>query len=65
MKEKVGNAKVKKPIDARRVYGGVLYFNPSDSALFVSKYAFNFANKWAYVFIACIIAYPLLVFLPT
>ena len=65
MREKLGAVKLQQPIDARRVYGGVLYFNPSDSALFVSKYMFNFANRWAYVFIACIIAYPLLVFLPT
>lgn len=65
IKERFGDARIQKPVDASRVYGGVLYFNPNDSALFVSKYVFNFANKWAYVFIACIIAYPLLVFLPT
>jgi uncharacterized membrane protein len=64
MKARFGNAYVPKPVDTRRVYGGVLYFNPSDPALFVSKYIFNFANKWAWVFIACIITYPLLVFLP-
>jgi uncharacterized membrane protein len=60
MKQRFGD--IKKPIDMRRVYGRFLYFNPADSALFVSKYIFNFANKWAWVFIACIIAYPLLVF---
>jgi uncharacterized membrane protein len=47
------------------VYGGVLYFNPSDPALFVRKYVLNFANIRAWVFIACVIAYPVLVFLPT
>lgn len=57
-----GDEKIQQPIGARHVYGGVFYFNPSDSALFVSKYIFNFANKWAWVFIACIIVYPLLVF---
>jgi uncharacterized membrane protein len=62
MKQKLGDVKLEKPIDARHVYGGFLYFNRSDSALFVGQYVFNFANKWAYVFIACIIAYPLLVF---
>jgi uncharacterized membrane protein len=65
MKEILGNAKIKKIVDASYLYGGVVYFNPNDSALFVDKYIFNFANKWAYVFIACIITYPLLVFLPT
>jgi uncharacterized membrane protein len=64
MKEKFGDARAQKPVDERRVYGGFLYFNPSDSALFAHKYVFNLANKWAWVFIACIIAYPLLVFLP-
>jgi uncharacterized membrane protein len=65
IKERFGDAKTGKPVDASRVYGSILYFNPSDSALFVSKYVFNFANIWAWVFIACIIAYPLLVFLPS
>jgi uncharacterized membrane protein len=65
IKERFGDTKIQQPVDASRVYGGVVYFNPKDSALFVSKYIFNFANKWAYVFIACMIAYPLLVFLPT
>ena len=64
MKARFGNEYVRAPVDARRVYGGVLYFNPSDPALFVSRYIFNFANKWAWVFIACIITYPLLVCLP-
>ena len=64
IKEKFGDAKIQTPVDARRVYGGFLYFNPSDPALFSSKYVFNFANKWVWVFIACVIAYPLLVFLP-
>jgi uncharacterized membrane protein len=51
-------------VDQLCVYGGVLYFNPADPAFFVNRYAFNFANKWSWVFIACIAAYPILVFLP-
>ena len=62
MREQFGAENFQKPIDARRVYGGVLYFNPSDSAFFVNKYMFNFANKLAWVFILCLVAYPLLVF---
>ncbi|HEX6731530.1 MAG TPA: DUF1648 domain-containing protein [Pyrinomonadaceae bacterium] len=58
-------AKAGKTVDKQHVYGGLMYFNPSDSALFVNKYIFNFANKWVWVFIASIIAYPLLVFLPS
>jgi uncharacterized membrane protein len=64
MKQKFGNTKPAKPIDGGHVYGGILYFNPSDPAFFSRRYIFNFANKWAWVFIACIIAYPLLVFWP-
>ena len=64
LKDAYGGAPIHAAIDKRRVYGGVLYFNPADSALFAQRYIFNFANKWVYVFIGCIIAYPLLVFLP-
>lgn len=63
--ERFGHTINRKPVDAGRVYGAVFYFNPSDSALFVSRYVFNFANVRAWVFIACIIAYALLVFSPT
>jgi len=63
MKARFGDGYLPKAVDTRRVYGRVLYFNPSDPALFVSKYIFNFANKWVWLFIACIITYPLLVFL--
>jgi len=59
-----GGAKLRKPVDERNVCGGVLYFNPSDSALFVDRYALNLANKWVWVLIVCIFAYPLLIFLP-
>jgi uncharacterized membrane protein len=64
MKTRFGGGYPQNAVDVRRVYGGFLYFNPSDSAFFVSHYVFNFANKWAWVFLACIVTYPLLVFLP-
>ena len=65
LKEKFGETKIQRPVDMARIYGGVLYFNPTDSALFINKYGFNFGNKWTWVFVLCIIAYPLLVFMPT
>jgi uncharacterized membrane protein len=43
---------------------GIFYFNPSDPSLFVKKYWLNFANKWAYVFLLCLLCLPLLMFLP-
>ncbi len=61
---KAQNVRVAEPVGAQHVYGGILYFNPSDSSLFVSKHILNFGNKWAWVLIASIIAYPLLVFWP-
>jgi uncharacterized membrane protein len=54
---------VEESVDARYLYG-IFYFNSSDSALFVSRYIFNFGNKWAWVFIGCVIAYPWLAFWP-
>jgi len=64
MKQRFGELQLGRRTDATHVYGGFLYFNSSDSALFVDKYLFNFGNKWVWIFIACIIAYPLLVFAP-
>lgn len=64
IKQKYGDLKLHKPVDRQHVYGRIFYFNPTDSALFARKYIFNFANKWAWVFIGCIIAYPMLVFWP-
>ena len=64
LKREFGNGKAEEPVDAQHVYGGFLYFNKSDPALFVSRYLLNFGNKWAWVFIACFIAYPLLVIFP-
>ena len=62
MTRKFVETKVGGSIDAHYVYGGVFYFNRSDSALFAGRYVLNFGNKWAWVFIACFIAYPLLAF---
>ena len=64
MKARFSDEYVPKPVDTRRVYRGFLYFNSSDPALFVIKYILNFASKWAWIFIPCVITYPLLVFCP-
>jgi len=64
LKGRFGGTIPGKPVEARHVYGGIVYFNPSDPAFFSRRYIFNFGNKWAWVFIACIIAYPLLVLCP-
>ena len=64
VKKKFPNENVRSSVDRRRVYANAFYFNRADSALFVSKYGVNFANVRAWLFSACVIAYPLLVFLP-
>src|SRR2546425_6991911 len=61
MKKAVGQIEVRK-VDKAHLYGGLIYYNIADPALFVNKYVFNFANKWLYVLLACLVAYPLLVF---
>src|SRR5262245_24086103 len=50
--------------------GGQIYYNPNDPALMVEKrvgygWTFNFANKWAWVFMLLLLAAPLLVLLLT
>ena len=64
MRQEFGDRRVEQPVDTRHVYGGLFYFNPSSSVLFLNRYIFNFGNKWAWVFIACVVAYPLLVLWP-
>ena len=48
----------------KHLIGGVLYCNRKDPSLFVHTYLFNFGNKWVYLLIGSLLAYPLLVFLP-
>ena len=60
--KRAGLTKVETPAAKEHLYGGFFYYNPNDPALFASRYLFNFANKWLYVFFLSIVAYPLLVF---
>ena len=64
LKARFGDKDESRPVDKQHVYGRVFYFNRSDPALFVNRYLFNFANKWTWIFLACILSYPLLVLLP-
>ena len=59
-----GDLNIPKPPDGRRVYAGLFYFDPSDPSPFARGHLLNLANGWAWVFVACLLAYPLLVFLP-
>lgn len=60
--KKAGLTNVEAPVAKEHLYRGFFYYNPDDPALFASRYLFNFANKWLYVFFLAVVAYPLLVF---
>jgi uncharacterized membrane protein len=63
-KKAVGRIDAEKQLDTAHLYGGIFYYNRNDPTLFVNKYLLNLANKWLYVLLACVAAYPLLVFSP-
>lgn len=66
LKETGGDdVEVSRRSDSAHLRGRILYYNPADPSLFNDRYLFNFANKWAYVFIGCVLCLPLLMFLPT
>jgi uncharacterized membrane protein len=66
LKMEVGRVYVQTQRDAAHWYlGGLIYFNREDPAVFVEKlvgwgYTFNMGNKWVYLYLAIIIAVPLL-----
>ena len=45
-------------------HGGIFYYNSQDPSWFTDKYLPNFGNKWVYVFLACLLSLPLLMFWP-
>jgi uncharacterized membrane protein len=70
LKAEVGRVYVQRQKDASHWYlGGLIYFNREDPALFVEKlvgwgYTFNMGNKWVYLYLAIMIAVPVLLILP-
>jgi uncharacterized membrane protein len=64
MNKTAAHSPIKQNIDKAHVFAGFVYYNSEDSAPFVDKYIFNFANKYVYALVACVVAYPLLVFWP-
>lgn len=70
LKMEVGRVYVQRQKDAAHWYlGGLIYFNREDPALFVEKlvgwgYTFNMGNKWVYLYLAIMLAVPLLLMLP-
>jgi uncharacterized membrane protein len=70
LKVEVGRVYVQRQRDAAHWYaGGLVYFNREDPALFVEKlvgwgYTFNMGNKWVYLYLAIMVAVPVLLILP-
>lgn len=70
LKTEVGRVYVQRQRDAAHWYlGGLIYFNREDPAVWVEKlvgwgYTFNLGNKWVYLYLAVMVAVPLLLFLP-
>ena len=58
------DARRKQQYDQAHVYGRVLYYDSGDPRLFNDTYLLNFANKWNYLLLACVIILPLLMFYP-
>ena len=70
LKTEVGRVYVQRQRDAAHWYlGGLIYFNREDPALWVEKlvgwgYTFNLGNRWVYLYLAIMIAVPVLLALP-
>jgi uncharacterized membrane protein len=64
LKQMGGADEVNQQNQPSHLRAGIFYYNPSDPSLFVKKYWLNFANKWAYAFLLCLVCLPLLMFLP-
>jgi uncharacterized membrane protein len=64
LKEKGGSLRIPRKIDRSHLRGGIFYYNPDDPSWFSEKYLPNFANKWVYLFLVCLLCLPVLMFLP-
>jgi uncharacterized membrane protein len=70
LKAEAGRVYVQRPKDAAHWYlGGLIYYNREDPALWVEKlvgwgYTFNMGNPWVYLYLAIMIAVPLLLIMP-
>lgn len=63
LKETGGRRQIPREISHQKS-GALFYYNPDDPSWFNDRYSPNFANKWVYLFLACLLGLPLLMFLP-
>jgi len=64
LKKSAGSVSIPRGIDRLHLRGGIFYYNPDDPSWFNGKYSLNFGNKWVYLFLACLVCLPVLMFLP-
>jgi uncharacterized membrane protein len=64
LKEVSGHANIRRQTDSSHLHGGIFYYNTEDPSWFTDKYLPNFGNRWVYVFMACLLCLPLLMFWP-
>jgi uncharacterized membrane protein len=64
LKEKGGSLRIPRQVDRSHLRGGIFYYNPDDPSWFSEKYLPNFANKWVYLFLVCLLCLPVFMFLP-
>lgn len=64
LKETGESGRIPRQIDQSHSRGGIFYYNPADPSWFSDKYSPNFANKWVYLFLGCLLFLPVLMFLP-
>jgi uncharacterized membrane protein len=62
--KRAGYARVGGQTDKSHLHGGIFYYNPANPLWFTDEYLPNFGNKWVYVFLACLLCLPLLMFWP-
>ena len=58
--KKEGPLKTSRPQSSGRTF----YYNREDPSWFTEKHLPNFGNKWIYIFLACLLCLPLLMFWP-
>ena len=63
LKEAGASVRIPRAI-SRQNSRGIFYYNPDDPSWFSDRYSPNFANKWVYLFLACLLCLPVLMFLP-
>jgi uncharacterized membrane protein len=60
----LAGAKAPEKTNQAESHSRFFYYNPADPAWFTNNYRPNFGNKWLYIFMACLLCLPALMFWP-